>query len=142
MMQFDPCLAAQQSLGLAHKNGELGADWPMVEEAEAIFSAEVGEDAAAAYETLQRIGARHPDARAFQEFLIYITWQQVAEETVARHAEKGLELCDRYLSNWHACADDGVDRILQLRASFRTALGVESDDDEDDYDQDTFKGGD
>ena len=95
-MHFDPAIAAQQALHCAEENGELATFQNAVVEAEETFSTEAGSVAREAYEKLQQIGERLPQALRFQEFLIYITWQQVTEETIPQHFQKGLELCDRF----------------------------------------------
>src|SRR2546426_8103888 len=97
-MQFDPAIAAQASFTRAQNSGELGPDLEQAREAEAIFSASAGREATAAYYTLLDLGGLPPDATAFQEFLIYITWQQGTEETIPAHFQKRAALCDRYLS--------------------------------------------
>lgn len=141
-MQFDPAIAAQASFARAQASGELGDDLAQAQEAEAIFSGSAGREARDAYFTLQALGARHPDAVALQEFLIYITWQQVTEETIPAHFQKGAELCDRYLSRFARGPDEiQADQVRELRRSFRAGLGI-SDDDEADYDADTPQGGD
>ena len=141
-MQFDPAIAAQASFTRAQQAGELGPDLEPAREAEAIFSASAGREARDAYFALQALGARHPDAVAFQEFLIYITWQQVTEETIPAHFQRGAELCDRYLSRLARGHDESqADQIRELRKSFRAGLGL-NDDDEADYDADTPQGGD
>ena len=141
-MQFDPAIAAQASFTRARDSGELGLDLEQAREAEAIFSGSAGREARDAYFTLQALGARHPDVVAFQEFLIYITWQQVTEETIAAHFQRGLELCDRYLSRLARGHDDmQAEQIRELRRSFRAGLG-QSEDDEAGYDDDTPQGGD
>ena len=141
-MQFDPAIAAQASFTRAQDSGELGADLAPAREAEEIFSASAGREARDAYFALVALGARHPDAVAFQEFLIYITWQQVTEETIPAHFQRGAELCDRYLSR-PAPGHDAMqaDQIRELRKSFRAGLG-QDDEDEAEYDEDTLKGGD
>lgn len=145
-MRFDPAIAAQRSFAQAKFRGELGKDLDEVVEAEAIFSTETGDTARAAYMTLQKIGERHPHARAFQAFLIYITWQQVTDETVPTHFKKGLELCDRYLNGLPASlpADEQVQirQIRELRMSFRNGLGLVEEDEQEEYDRDAFHGGD
>ena len=140
-MQFDPAIAAQASFARAQASGELGDDLAQAQEAEAIFSGSAGREARDAYFTLQALGTRHPDAVALQEFLIYITWQQVTEETIPAHFQKGAELCDRYLGQLAQPDEIQADQIRELRRSFRAGLGI-SDDDEADYDADTPKGGD
>jgi len=141
-MNFDPAIAARQSLQSSEESGELGADLEAVLEAEGAFSASAGPEARAAYQTLLDIGRRYPDARAFQGFLIYITWQQAAEETIREHFLTGAALCDRYLTAGSHHDERHTPQIRELRASFRAALGLQEDDDEHDYDADVFKGGD
>ncbi len=141
-MHFDPAIAAQTSFARAQNSGELGDDLEPVREAEAIFSSSAGHEAREAYFTLVALGERRPDAVAFQEFLIYITWQQVTEETIAAHFQRGAELCDQYLSRL-APGHDAMqaDQIRDLRRSFRAGLG-QGEDDEAGYDEDVLKGGD
>ena len=141
-MQFDPAIAAQVSFTRAQDSGELGPDLDRAREAEAIFSGNAGREATAGYFTLLELGERHPDAVSFQEFLIYITWQQVTEETIPAHFQKGAALCDRYLGRLARGHDTlQAEQIRELRRSFRAGLGL-SDDDDADYDADTPKGGD
>jgi hypothetical protein len=140
-MNFDPAIAAQNAFQRAQLSGELGDDLEAVCDAEARFSSSAGPEASAAYEELQAIGARRPEAEAFQAFLIYITWQQVTEETIPRHFVRGGELCDRYLARHGRSDTSEGQRVAALRASFRAGLGLETDED-DDYDRDVFKGGD
>jgi hypothetical protein len=141
-MQFDPAIAAQTSFTRAQNLGELGDDLEQAQEAEAIFSSSAGDEARAAYFALVALGERRPDAVALQEFLIYITWQQVTEETIAAHFQRGAELCDRYLGRL-APEHDAMqaDQIRDLRQSFRAGLGQGEDDDAG-YDEDVLKGGD
>lgn len=140
-MQFDPALAAQTALTRLRSSEELGDDLDIVLEAEELFSSSAGPEARAAYDRLQDLGSQHPHAEAFQQFLIYITWQQVTEETIPAHFETGVRLCDQYLARWGTEHREGH-QILALRASFRAGLGLEDEDDTAEYDQDTFKGGD
>jgi hypothetical protein len=141
-MQFDPAIAAQLSFTRAQESGELGPDLKEAREAEAIFSGSAGREATAGYFALLEIGARHPDAVSFQEFLIYITWQQVTEETIPAHFQRGAGLCDLYLNRLQGAHDTlQAEQIRELRRSFRAGLG-EVEDDEAEYDADTLKGGD
>ena len=140
-MNFDPAIAAREALRAAEQSGELGSDWSAVCEAEDTFSSSAGEEATSAYLQLQDFGARHPDARALQQFLIYITWQQVIEHTSATFFSKGLELCDRYLARWDSHADVHLAQISALRESFRAGLGIGAEEPHE-YDRDTIKGGD
>ena len=139
-MTFDASIAAQQALQQVEKSGELGEDLDRVLEAERIFSASVGDDALAAYESLQALGKPYAHVQAFQAFLIYITWQQFVEETSATHVHTGLSLCDRYLAQWNDGSPE-AQQIIELRTSYKAALG-ESEEEEDECDEDVFKGGD
>ena len=139
-MTFDASIAAQQALQRVEMSGELGRDLDRVLEAEGTFSASVGDDAHAAYETLQALSEAYAHVKSFQAFLIYITWQQFVEETSATHVHTGLALCDRYLAQWN---DGGAEarQIVELRTSYKAALG-ETEEEEDECDEDVFKGGD
>ena len=143
-LSFDPAIAAQGAFRLAHTRNELSLDGELACELEAIFSASAGEEAVQAYRRLLTLGERHPEAQAFQEFLIYSTWQQAAEEPIAEHFRCGLELCSRFLVR--AEAADTARSFAQVRAlwgSFRSALGdKEHDEIGEEYDRDAFKGGD
>jgi len=142
LVQFDPAIAALLSFKRAQASGELGLDLERAIAAEAIFSESAGSEAKTAYFTLQEIGQRHPDAMALQEFLIYITWQQVTEDTIPAHFQRGADLCDRYLSRLGGDHDImQAEQIRELRRSFRAGLG-QDEDDEAGYDEDTLKGGD
>jgi hypothetical protein len=142
IMKFDPAVAAQTSLRRAQQSGELGEDLTRAVETEEIFSAEMGEAAKVAYQTLQKIGERHPEAAFFQEYLIYLTWQQVMAEPIPMYFQKGAELCDRYLKQGGDRHDETqVRQIRELRASFRAGLGL-GDSEPELYDEDTVKGGD
>jgi len=140
-MNFDPAIAARESFRLVEQSGELGPDWPAVYDAEETFSASAGEQATSAYLILQDFGRRHPDARALQQFLIYITWQQVIEHTSPTYFRTGLELCESYLARWGHRADTHVAQISALRASFRAGLGMGLEEPHE-YEKDTIKGGD
>jgi hypothetical protein len=139
-MTFDASIAAQQALQQVERSGELGQDFDRVLEAERIFSASVGDEAVAAYESLQALSEPYAHVKSFQAFLIYITWQQFVEETSATHVHTGLSLCDRYLTQWNDGSAEAR-QILELRTSYKAALG-ESEEEEDECDEDVFKGGD
>jgi hypothetical protein len=141
-MSFDAAVAARQAFQKTLESGELGEDAHRAEEAEEIFSSEMGEPAKSAFETLQEIGEQHPDAFTFQAFLIYITWQQVMAEATSQSFQKGLDLCDRYLNHVKAAIDqEQLRQIRDLRRSFRNGLGLGREEPEI-YDEDTVKGGD
>lgn len=139
-MHFDPALAARAALAEALATDELGDARDRVVETEEVFSSTTGATAAAAYDALLEIGTSHPTARAFQEFLIYITWQQLVEAMTPRYVERGLALCDRYLAMWGPDSQ-AAQQIQELQTSFSQAAGIATEED-DEYEQDTFKGGD
>ena len=140
-MQFDAALAAQAAFQEAES--ELGSDWDRAVELEEIFSSNAGAAAREAYEGLLALAARHPNARRFQAFCIYITWQQVTEETIAHHFRTGVELCEAYLGSHEAQHQLDVAQIRELYGSFRAGLGQEEEDDiQVEFRRDTPKGGD
>ncbi len=140
-MQFDPALAAQQAFHQAET--ELGTDWDMAVELETTFSSNAGSTAREAYEGLLALAQQYPDAHSFQAFCVYITWQQVTEETIARHFETGLKLCEAYLVRREARSDQDVEQIEELHRSFRAGLGLEEQDElQVEFKRDTPKGGD
>ena len=140
-MQFDPALAAQAAFRDAER--ELGPDWATAVELEEVFSSNAGRDASDAYEALLSLASRHPDAHAFQAFCIYITWQQVTEETIARHFHTGLRLCEQYLASCTGKQLAHIDHVEELYKSFRAGLGMEEDHElQKEFRRDTPKGGD
>lgn len=140
-MRFDPALAAQDCFRDAQ--AELGADWDTAVELEARFSANAGTSAREAYEGLLAMARRHPNARSFHAFCIYITWQQATEETIARHFETGMTLCETYLVSRDAHTGPDAAQVEELYGSFRAGLGLEEEDDiQIEYRKDTPKGGD
>jgi hypothetical protein len=144
-MNFDPALAARDLLAQVLQSRELGADTDEAEEADETFSSSAGEEASAAYRRLHELSQRHPQAIGFCEYLIYITWQQVTEVTVARYFQMGADLCDRYLAltheGQHLATPQSLEQVTALRESYRTGLGLDEED-EDEYRKDTVKGGD
>jgi hypothetical protein len=143
-LSFDPAIAAQVAFQLAHTRNELNVDGELACELEATFSASADEEAVQAYRRLLTLGERHPNAHAFQEFLIYSTWQQAAEEPIAEHFRCGIELCSRFLVRAEtADTARSFAQVRALRGSFRSALGEkEQDEIGDEYDRDAFQGGD
>lgn len=140
-MRFDPALAAQEAFHQAE--AELGSDWETAVEFESTFSSNAGSTARKAYEELLTLGQQHPDAHSFQAFCIYITWQQVTEQTIACHFETGMRLCEAYLASHDARNAQDVEQIEELYGSFRAGLGLEEEDDiQLEYRKDTPKGGD
>ena len=142
-MQFDPALAAQQAFSRADSNNELGADWDAAAEAEVTFSSNAGATARAAYEQLLALAGRYPKAHSFQAFCIFITWQQVTEETIAHYFQTGVRLCEAYLVSREAKDQRDIDYVTELYESFRAGLGLEEEDEiQVEFRRDTLKGGD
>ncbi len=140
-MQFDAALAAQ--IAFRSADVELGSDWDTAVELEDTFSSNAGTTARKAYEGLLALAARYPQAQSFHAFCIYITWQQVTEETIARHFETGIRLCEAYLASHEAHTGKDVEQIRELYGSFRAGLGLEEEDEiQIEYRKDTPKGGD
>lgn len=140
-MQFDPALAAQTAF--RGSEADLGPDWDTAVELEEIFSSNAGTAAREAYENLLVLSARHPDAHSFQAFCIYITWQQVAEETISHHFKTGIRLCEAYLTSGDGKDPRDIGQITELYQSFRAGLGLEEEDViQVEFRRDTPKGGD
>lgn len=140
-MQFDAALAAQDAFSQSER--ELGSDWDHAVELEETFSSNAGATARGAYEGLLALAQRHPKAHSFQAFCIYITWQQVTEETIARHFETGVKLCEAYLASREAPTKQDIEQIEELHSSFRAGLGLDEEDEmQVEYRRDTPKGGD
>jgi DnaJ-domain-containing protein 1 len=143
-MNFDPAIAAQQALQQAEERSELGTLTEDILEAEEIFSTDQGQEAKQAYETLQRYGEKLPQAKWFQEFLIYITWQQVTEGPLARYFQHGLDACDRFLKQFEREIQGTPTHqyIVDIRKSFQGGLGIETEDIVPEHEEDAFQGGD
>ena len=140
-MRFDPALAAQEAFHEAE--AELGTEWDTAVELEHTFSSNAGNPAREAYEGLLALAQQYPNAHSFQAFCIYITWQQVTEETVARHFETGLRLSEAYLTSQTGKNPRDVECVSELHGSFRMGLGLEEQDElQVEYKRDTPKGGD
>ncbi len=140
-MQFDAALAAQDALREAES--ELGSDWDTAVELEEIFSSNAGATAREAYEGLLALGRRYPRAHSLHAFCIYITWQQVTEETIAHHFQTGVKLCESYLVSREAKDLKHVEQITELYESFRAGLGLDEEDEiQVEFQRDTPKGGD
>jgi hypothetical protein len=140
-MQFDAALAAQIAFQTAE--AELGSDWETAVELENTFSSNAGATGREAYEGLLDLAQRYPTAHSFQAFCIYITWQQATEETIERHFQTGMRLCESYLVSRDARERKEVEQIEELYGSFRAGLGLEEEDEiQAEFRKDTPKGGD
>ena len=140
-MQFDPALAAQAALQEAR--AELGDDWEPAVVLEQQFSSNAGMEARHAYDALLNLADRQPHAHSFQAFCIYITWQQVTEETIARHFHTGMRLCEQYLTSLEGKNPVDVTYVTELYESFRAGVGLQEEEDlQVEYRRDTPKGGD
>lgn len=140
-MQFDAALAAQDAFSQAE--AELGSEWETAVELEDTFSSNAGAIAREAYESLLALATRHPNAHSFQAFCIYITWQQVTEETIAHHFQTGMRLSEVYLGSVDGKEQRDIDYVTELYESFRAGLGLEEEDEiQIEFRKDTPKGGD
>ena len=140
-MQFDAALAAQETF--ARAEAELGSDWDTAVELEGTFSSNAGSTAREAYESLLALAARYPKAYSFQAFCIFITWQQVTEETIAHHFQTGVRLCEAYLVSREAKDLRHIEQITELYESFRAGLGLDEENEiQVEFGRDTLKGGD
>ena len=76
-------------------------------------------------------------------FCIFITWQQVTEETIAHHFKTGLRLCETFLASVDGKHHTDVEQITELYGSFRDGLGLDEEDEiQVEFRKDTPKGGD
>jgi hypothetical protein len=110
-------------------------------EAEARFSNNAGDEAAEAYRDLLAIGARHPEASFFLEFLVYATWTHLMDETTPENFKRGLDLCHRLLQSGNKINAERLKKLHAIEQSFRGGLGEKSED-LTDYEADLPKGGD
>lgn len=140
-MQFDAALAAQDTF--QRSEAELGSDWDTAIELEDTFSSNAGSTAREAYEGLLAIAIRYPKAHSFQAFCIFITWQQVTEETIAHHFHTGMRLCEAYLVSREAKDTQDIAYVTELYESFKAGLGLDEEDDiQVEFRRDEPKGGD
>lgn len=140
-MQFDAALAAQETFRRAE--AELGSDWDTAVELEDTFSSNAGSTARKAYEQLLALAACYPNAHSFQAFCIYITWQQVTEETIAHHFQTGMKLSEAYLASPDGKDSRDIAYVTELYESFRAGLGLEEENEiQAEFRRDTPKGGD
>jgi hypothetical protein len=140
-MQFDAALAAQETF--RRSEAELGSDWDTAVELEDTFSSNAGSTARKAYEQLLALAACYPNAHSFQAFCIYITWQQVTEETIAHHFQTGMRLSEHYLASLDGKDKRDIANVTELYESFRAGLGLEEENEiQTEFRRDTPKGGD
>lgn len=140
-MQFDAALAAQETFRQAES--ELGSDWDTAVELEETFFSNAGTTASEAYEQLLALASRYPNAHSFHAFCIYITWQQVTEETIPHHFRTGVRFCETYLASADGKERRHFEQITELYESFRAGLGLEDEDEShEEFRRDTVKGGD
>ena len=140
-MQFDAALSAQETFRRAE--AELGSDWDTAVELEITFSSNAGSTARKAYESLLTLATHYTNAHSFQAFCIFITWQQVTEETIAHHFQTGLRLCETFLASPDGKHRADVEQITELYGSFRDGLGLDEEDEiQVEFRKDTPKGGD
>ena len=140
-MQFDAALAAQETFRRAE--AELGSDWDTAVELEITFSSNAGSTARKAYESLLTLATHYPNAHSYQAFCIFITWQQVTEETIARHFQTGLRLCEAFLASPDGKHRVDIEQITELYGSYRDGLGLNEEDEiQVEFRKDTPKGGD
>lgn len=140
-MRFDPALAAQDAF--SQSEADLGSDWDRAVELEETFSSNAGATARKAYEGLLGLAQQYPNAHSFQAFCIYITWQQVTEETIAHHFQTGMRLSETYLASQDGKDQQSITHVTELCESFRAGLGLEEEDEmQVEYRRDTPKGGD
>ena len=140
-MNFDPAIVAWQVFQRVQASAELDEDLAAAVAAQERFSTGTGDEAAEAYRELVAIGARHPQAAGFGEFLVYATWSHLMDETVAEHFQRGLALCQALLQRDLGGDPDRLARLQAMERSFRAGLGERADDDVD-FDADNVKGGD
>ena len=140
-MNFDPAIVAWQAFTRVQASNELDQELDAAIAAQERFASGVGDEASEAYRELVAIGARHPEATGFGEFLVYTTWCHLMDETVAEHFQRGATLCRMFLQrdpDWDA---ERLNRLRAIEESFRAGLG-EKTEDVMDFDADTLKGGD
>jgi len=140
-IQFDPAIAAQQAFSTTRSSAELGNDLEAAVAAEERFSNNAGDEAAEAYRELLAIGARHPEASYFLEFLVYATWTHLMDETTPENFRRGLDLCRNLLQSGSLIDASRVERLRAIEQSFKGGLGEKSEDVMG-YDADLPKGGD
>jgi hypothetical protein len=141
-MNFDPAIAAWQVFTRVQASKELGEELEAAVAAQERFSSGTGEEASEAYRELVAIGARHPEALVFGEFLVYATWCHLMDETVPEHFQRGMVLCRALLQRDAGGDAERLKRLRSMERSFRAGLGEQPEDLMVEYDTDTLKGGD
>ncbi|MEO5656221.1 MAG: hypothetical protein ABIO65_04110 [Nitrospiria bacterium] len=141
-MNFDPAVTAWQVFLRVQASGELGEDLAAAVAAEERFSGGDGAEASQAYGELVAIGTRHPEATTFGEYLVYITWSHLMDETLPEHFQRGLALCRHLLRRESGGDAERLARLRSMERSFRAGLGERPEELMVEYDTDTLKGGD
>lgn len=141
-MNGDPAIAAWQAFTRVQATHELGEELGAAVAAQEQFSNGTGEEASAAYYELVAIGARHPEAAAFGEFLVYATWCHLMDETLPEHFQRGVALCQALLQRDAGKDAERLKRLRAMERSFRAGLGEHPEDLVVEYDADNLKGGD
>jgi hypothetical protein len=141
-MNFDPAIAAWQAFTRVQASTELGEELDAAIAAQERFSSGTGEEASEAYYELVAIGARHPEAAGFGEFLVYSTWCHLMDETVPEHFQRGATLCQALLQRDTGWDAERLRRLRAMERSFRAGLGEHPEDLVVEYDADNLKGGD
>ena len=140
-MGFDPAVAAKEVFSQVQASDELGEELEAAIEAEELFSNSAGEEASEAYRELLAIGACHPEAETFGEFLVYTTWCHIMDETHPEHFKYGLALCQALIQRDSGGDAERLVRLKGMEQSFRAGLGADSVDLMD-YDADNPQGAD
>ena len=140
-MEFDSAVAARRVFEHVQVSDELGDELETAIDAAERFSESAGEEASEAYNELIEIGFRHPEAVMFREFLVYITWSHLMDETHPEHFSRGLAFCQDLIRRDSGGDTERLKRLRGMERSFRAGLGTESEDVLD-YDADLPKGGD
>lgn len=140
-MKFDTAITARRLFEQVQASGELGDELDAAVEAEDRFSNDAGEEAAEAYRELVAMGERYPDADLFKEFLVYITWSHLMDETHPEHFRRGLAMSRDLIRRDAGANGDRLRHLQEMEGSFRAGLGQKSEDLMD-FDADLPKSGD
>ena len=75
--------------------------------------------------------------------MLFRSWQQATEETIAHHFHTGLRLCEAFLASPDGKTPTDLEQITELYGSFRDGLGLDEEDEiQVEFRRDTPKGGD